>query len=165
MRTRLAALILGLITLPAMTQANPSDGNAPADDSQLVLTISHGEESTRVSLREIEQLALHEIDMHHPEGLQGTFTAVLMNELVDAYGLHEARRIRLVAADDYTTFLTPAEREEKEYMLVTRFEGEPIPFEKQGPLMLVVPDDADAVRAGALPMTKWIWSVIEIRAR
>ncbi len=165
MRTLIAPLILALTALPVAALALTPSERAPSGDTAAALTITQAGESTILSLKQLEQLDLYDVDMHHPEGLKGEFTGVLVNDLVDAHGLDEATRIRLVAADDYTTFLTPAEREEKQYLLVTRFEGEPIPLDKQGPLMLVVPADAEAVRTGALPMTKWIWSVIEIRAR
>jgi GGDEF domain-containing protein len=77
--------------------------------------------------------------MQHPEGLEGTFSGVWLDDFLESHGLDDAHRVRFIARDDYTTFLTPDQRAEKEYLLVTRLDGEPLSLDQLGPLMLVVP--------------------------
>ena len=161
-RRILLAVALGL---PGLSLAvSPSD-RPPSEAEEPALTVTRGGESSSMSLAELEALGHYDFRMQHPEGLEGEFTGVRIDDLLRAKGLEEADRVRLVAWDDYTTYLTPDERAEKDYFVVTRFEGEPIPPDELGPFLLVVPDDAEAVRQGNLPMTRWIWSLVEIRAR
>lgn len=133
--------------------------------SEDLLTVRMGEQVQSLDLADIESLGLHEMTMTHPEGLEGTFSGVWLDDFLQSRELGDARRVRFIARDDYTTFLTPDERAEKAYLLVTRFEGKPLSTNKFGPLMLVVPQDAQAVLDGTAPMTRWIWAIREISAR
>jgi hypothetical protein len=90
---------------------------------------------------------------------------VRLEAFISEYGLDDARRLRFIAADDYTIFLEPDDARDRGFLLVTRFDGEPLPRTELGPLMLVVPDEAEAVLAGEVSPTDWIWGVIEIRAQ
>lgn len=154
--------LLGLCLLLAMG-AHAADGIAPHDP---VLTLTQGSDHQGFSLEAIEATDdLHHVQMQHPEGPEGRFSGVWLNAFLAENGLADARRVRFIADDGYTTFLTPAQRQEKAYLLATRLDGEPIGVDRLGPLMLVVPEDAEAVLEGTVPMNRWIWAIEEIRAR
>lgn len=140
-------------------------GTALADGPSPVLTLTHGAESREMTLEQIEAGDLHAVEMRHPEGPEGTFAGVWLNDFLAARGLEEARRIRFIAMDGYTTFLTPAQRQEKRYLLVTRLDGKPVGEASLGPLMLIVPADVEAAWKGTVPITRWIWAIREIRVR
>lgn len=159
-----------LLTAAALTgsaqaaQMVRSDAEPSADDTP-ILTVRQEGERFELSRADIEALPLYEAELTHYEGLEGRFTGVRLGRFITEHGLDEARRLRFIAADDYTIFLRPEQIRTKEYLLVTRFEGEPIPRHELGPLMLVVPKDEQAVLDGAASRTNWIWSVTEIRAQ
>ncbi|MDT8878888.1 molybdopterin-dependent oxidoreductase [Halomonas saccharevitans] len=153
---------LGLCLLLAIN-AHASDGGATP---MPILTLAQGSDRQQLSLEAIEATdELYHIQMQHPEGPEGRFSGVWLNAFLAANGLEDAKRVRFIADDGYTTFLTLAQRNEKAYLLATRLDGEPIGVDRLGPLMLVVPDDAEAVLDGSVPMNRWIWALEEIRAR
>lgn len=159
-----AGVLAGLLAT-AVFAAKPSDLK-PSDDTTPILEIVEDGETRDLSLRDIEEsLDLYEAKLEHFEGLTGVFTGVRLGAFLREYGLDEARRLRFIAADDYTIFLTPGEIRERGFLLVTRFDGEPIPRTELGPLMLVVPDEAEEVLAGEISPTEWMWSIVEIRAQ
>ncbi|APX92880.1 hypothetical protein BWR19_08015 [Halomonas sp. 1513] len=155
-----------LLASPPLLAAElaPSE-RAPSRDSSPVLTLENGDREQRLSLAEIETLPLYAVEMAHPEGLEGEFLGVLLNDFLAAHDLDQHQRLRFIARDDYTVFLSPDERDEKTYLLVTRLDGEPIPDHQHGPLMLTVPADIEAVHDGSEPLSKWIWSITTLRAR
>lgn len=158
-RWRPGALLM-LAILVALGQMSDALADAPH-----TLTVVTKEGSHTLSLREIESLGLQEVTMRHPEGPQGTFAGVLLDALLKSQGLDDARRVRFTAEDGYTTFLSPEERSDKTYLLVTRLDGEPLKREDLGPLMLIVPEDAEAALDGTVSITRWIWGIDEIRAQ
>lgn len=163
----LAAVCLGIVlALPGTVAAamEPSDLE-PSDDPTPVLKLVDGGDTRELSLQEIEQLDLYEAELEHYEGLTGVFTGVRLGTFIEEFGLDDARRLRFIAADDYTIFLEPDHAREHGFLLVTRFDGEPLPRAQLGPLLLVVPHEAEAVLAGEVSPTDWIWSIIEIRAQ
>lgn len=134
-------------------------------DAPQTLTVTKGATSSALSLDEIESLGLYEVTMQHPEGPEGSFSGVWLNDLLKQQGLDKAARVRFIAEDGYTTFLTPKERPNKRYLLVTRLDGKPVTQQDLGPYMLIVPDDADAALEGTVSITRWIWAVRNIQAR
>ncbi len=156
-------IVLGLLATAAEAM-QPSDLQ-PCDDATPVLKLVDGGEERELSLQDIEQLDLYEAELEHYEGLTGVFTGVRLKAFIKEYGLGDARRLRFIAADDYTIFLEPDHARERGFLLVTRFNGEPLPRNQLGPLMLVVPHETEAVLAGEVSPTDWIWSIIEIRAQ
>ena len=136
---------------------------SPSQNQQLVMLVTHGYDQHWLSLADIETLPLFDIEMTHPEGISGIFTGVWLNDVIEQQGITADQRIRLVALDNYSTFLDGEERTLTRYFLVTRLDGEPIALDKMGPLMLVAPDNLAAVRAGTMPLTRWIWSIKELR--
>jgi hypothetical protein len=151
-------LVLALLLAACLAPAT-----ALADSA--VLTVREGDETRELTLETIESVGTHEVEMRHPEGPEGRFSGVWLDDLLAAQGLDEAPRVRFTATDHYTAFLTPAQRDKKDYLLVTRLDGEPLAADVLGPLMLVVPADEQAVLDGTQPMTRWIWSIEEIGAR
>lgn len=129
------------------------------------LSLRQGAEMRPLTLDGVESVGVTQLEMRHPEGFAGRFTGVWLDDFLKAQGLAQARRVRFIAHDGYTTFLTPAQRRQKAYLLVTRLDGEPIAVEDHGPYMLVVPEDVEAVLEGTEPMTRWIWAIAEIGAR
>lgn len=166
-RNAIVAVYTGILLWFGVTAAvamEPSD-LPPSDDQAPVLTLVDNGNSHQLSLAEIERLDLYEAELEHFEGLTGVFTGVRLNAFIDEYGLGDARRLRFIGADDYTIFLELEYAREHGFLLVTRFNGEPVPRTELGPLMLVVPSEAEAVLAGEITPTNWIWSVIEIEAQ
>lgn len=129
------------------------------------LALSQGTTKRILTLDEVEAVTTTRIDMRHPEGFEGRFTGVWLDDFLREHGLESAPRVRFIAHDGYTTFLSPAQRHEKAYLLVTRLDGEPLTVRSHGPFMLVVPEDAEAVIEGREPMTRWIWAIREINVR
>lgn len=129
------------------------------------LTLSQGTAKRTLTLAEVEAVTTTTVDMRHPEGFEGRFTGVWLDDFLREHGLDSAPRVRFVAHDGYTTFLSPAQRREKAYLLVTRLDGEPLTVRSHGPFMLVVPEEAEAVIEGSEPMTRWIWAIREINVR
>lgn len=163
----LVAVCLGIALglMGTTTQAMKPSDRQPSDDGTPVLTLVDGGERRELSRQEIEQLDLYEAELEHYEGLTGVFTGVRLGTFIEEYGLGDARRLRFIAADDYTIFLEPDYAREHGFLLATRLDGEPLPRNQLGPLLLVVPDEAEAVLAGEVSPTDWIWSIIEIRAQ
>lgn len=136
---------------------------SPSQNQKLVMLVTHGYDQHWLSLADIETLPLFDIEMTHPEGLSGIFTGVWLNDVIEQQGIAADQRVRLIALDNYSTFLDGQERAQTRYLLVTRLDGEPIAIDKMGPLMLIAPDNLAAVRAGTMPLTRWIWSIKELR--
>ena len=157
-RWRLGTLLL--ISLMLLGQMSSALADAPQ-----ALTVVKGEDRYTLGLGEIESLGLHEVTMQHPEGPEGTFAGVWLDALLNSQGLDEARRVRFIAEDGYTTFLSPEDRREKAYLLATRLDGEPVQQADLGPFMLIVPEDAEAALEGTASITRWIWAVREIQMK
>jgi hypothetical protein len=161
-----ALILIGLAMLPPAQAATVTPSAfTPSQDDTPILELRVDGEQHQLSRADIETLGLHEFDMQHFEGPQGRFAGVWLDDLLRDQGLDEHPRLRFIAHDDYTTFLTPAERQEKRYLLVTRLDGEPLTRDTLGPTLLAVPADVDAVLAGRQPMTRWIWSIHSLHAQ
>ncbi|WP_089684513.1 hypothetical protein [Billgrantia gudaonensis] len=165
MRTPIAALLLLIFTSRLAPAATVTESPlAPSQDDAPILTVRHDGQQHRISRAQIESLGLHEVSLIHFEGLEGRFAGVWLDDFLAERGLEDAPRLRFIAHDDYTVFLTPEHREQKRYLLATRLDGDPLTRETFGPTMLLVPEDAEAVTEGSETMTRWIWSIREIHA-
>lgn len=161
---------LGLVTLAAGMIISISGHAAkltpstitPSQDTAPILTLQEGDRREVLSLADIERLPLHEATLQHPEGPEGTYSGVYLMDLLSAYGMDGATRLRLIAVDNYSVFLEQKQLEEKDYLLVTRFDNAPVPRSQLGPLMLIVPADEEAVLDGKAPYDKWIWALTRI---
>jgi len=160
-----AGLLTGLLLSSGLQAAELTPSElAPSQDTTPILTLQAADRREQLSLSDIERLPLHEARLQHPEGPAGVYSGVLLEDFLTAYALGDSARLRLIAVDNYSIFLKQAQRREKDYLLVTRFDGAPIPLSQRGPLMLVVPADEDAVLEGHEPFDKWIWSLATINA-
>ncbi|MDR5867031.1 hypothetical protein [Halomonas koreensis] len=137
---------------------------ALAAAAEPILEIRQGADSRELTLDEIERSEPARATLRHYEGPEGTFDGVWLDDFLADQRLDEAQRLRFIARDGYTIFLTPEQREERAYLLATRLDGAPIAPEDLGPLMLIVPADAEAVLEGEAPMSHWIWAIREIQA-
>lgn len=161
----LAGLLVGLLFSAGLPAAELTGSQlAPSQDTTPILTLQEGDRRQRLSLADIERLPLHEARLQHPEGPEGVYSGVLLADFLAAYALDDATRLRLIAVDNYSIFLKQEQLNDKTYLLVTRFDGAPIPRNQRGPLMLVVPAEEEAVREGQEPFDKWIWSLATINA-
>lgn len=160
----LLALVLLLASGSAAAAPVTPSGLTPSQDTTPVLTLLQDGEERRISRAEIESLGLHEVELRHFEGPEGRFAGVWLDDFLAAQGLDEAPRLRFIAHDDYTVFLTPEHRDAKRYLLATRLDGEPLTRETFGPTLLLVPADAEAIVDGSESMTRWIWSIRDIHA-
>ncbi|WP_146142903.1 molybdopterin-dependent oxidoreductase [Halomonas sp. ND22Bw] len=138
---------------------------AVASAAEPILDIRTGTETRQLTLEEIERSDAGQVTMRHFEGPEGTFSGVWLDDFLEDQQLDEASRLRFIALDDYTSFLTPADREARRFLLATRLDGDPLTPEELGPLMLIVPADAEATLTGEAPMSQWIWAIGEIQAR
>lgn len=161
----IGVLVAALLPQLAAAEAIEPSSAAPTEDDMPVLTVVQDGERHELSLADIESIGLYEAEIRHFEGLEGVFAGVKLRELVESLSLEDARRLRFIAADDYTIFLEPEELEERRFMMVTRYQGEPVPTDMLGPLMLIAPDEEEAVLAGETAMTDWVWAITEIRAQ
>ncbi len=160
-----ACLLAGVIFSSCLQAAELSSSEIiPSEDTTPILTIKAADQQQRVSLADIEQLPLHDVSLQHPEGPEGVYSGVLLRDFLNAYELDDASRLRLIAVDNYSVFLKQAQLQEKAYLLVTRFDGAPVPRSQLGPLLVVVPEDAEAVLKGEEPLDKWIWGLATIDA-
>lgn len=135
---------------------------SPSTDETPVFTLHSDNKRWTVSREEIEQSSLHEVSLQHFEGPQGDFAGVWLDDFLEAEGIDDAATLRFVAHDDYTTFITPDDREAKRYLLATRLDGDTLTRDEFGPTMLIIPADADAVETGTVSMTTWVWSIKDI---
>ncbi|CAM4012436.1 hypothetical protein VRRI112168_10610 [Vreelandella rituensis] len=136
---------------------------SPSTDHSLTLKMVIGHDNHWLSLADIESTPLYDVEMQHPEGLEGRFTGVWLDTFLEHQGIQPEDRVRLIARDDYSVFLSADERQKTRYLLVTRLNGMPLDREQLGPLLLVAPKDAEAVLAGTLPQARWIWAIQEVR--
>lgn len=137
---------------------------SPSRDNTPILTLHDGTERHTLSRADIETLPLHEGTVSHFEGIEGRFAGVWLDDFLAEQGLDHHPRLRFIAHDDYTVFLSRQDREEKRFLLATRLDGAPLTLTEFGPTMLIVPEDAAAVEAGRASMTHWIWSIRDIIA-
>ncbi|MYL24260.1 hypothetical protein GLV89_10770 [Halomonas alkaliantarctica] len=156
-------ILLGLFASSGFGATPVPSQQEPSDNHAYILLITHHQDQRWLSLADIETLPLYDVELEHPEGLEGRFTGVWLNAFLEHQGIPQDKRIRLIAHDDYTIFLSPSERDQKRYLLVTRLNGQPLNKQQLGPLLLVVPADAESVIKGTSPHTRWIWSIRELR--
>ncbi|RUR30152.1 hypothetical protein ELY33_10065 [Vreelandella andesensis] len=131
----------------------------PSQDTSPILIVDTQEERRFISRAEIESLPLYATTLQHFKGPQGSFAGVWLKDLLSAQDIDETATLRFIAHDDYSAFINS---EERDYLLVTRLNGEPLTLTDFGPTMLIVPAEAEAVEAGTANMTHWVWSIRDI---
>ena len=141
---------------PAKTVLQPSSDNRP------VLTIDVGSKSVKFTLSDIEKLPMYQTTLKTQWGMSGTFQGVLMSDLMEKYNLKSARRIVFAALDNYVAGLTIGELNGSPSFLATRFNGQAIPLDNKGPLILLWPAKEEAVLQGKASSSSWVWSIFKI---
>ncbi|MCA1772931.1 MAG: hypothetical protein LC677_10090 [Halomonas sp.] len=131
----------------------------PSQDESSILMMDTQEERFFISRAEIESLPLYATTLQHFKGPQGSFAGVWLKDFLSAQDIDETATLRFIAHDDYSAFINP---EKRDYLLVTRLDGEPLTLTDFGPTMLIVPAEAEAVEAGTANMTHWVWSIRDI---
>jgi hypothetical protein len=160
-----AGLLMGLLLSSSLQAAELTPSVlVPSQDTTPILTLQTSKRQEQLSLASIERLPLYDATLQHPEGPEGTYSGVRLIDLLSAYDMEEATRLRLTAVDNYSVFLDQKHLEEKDYLVVTRFDDAPVPRSQLGPLMLIVPADEQAVLDGKVPYDKWIWALTRINA-
>ncbi|MGS2744740.1 hypothetical protein ACU6TU_14275 [Halomonas sp. LS-001] len=156
------AFIVSVLTMSVQAAETTPSTLSPSQDETPILTLYGLEERRALSRADIESLPLYETTLKHFEGSQGSFAGVWLEDLMAAEGIAETATLRFIAHDDYTTFITPDDRQARDYLLATRLDGEPLTLEKLGPSLLMIPAEAEAVESGKASMMDWIWSIRNI---
>ncbi|SEA84420.1 hypothetical protein [Alkalimonas amylolytica] len=130
-----------------------------------VLTIRIAEQQHVLSLSELEQLPQQQAHFKAAWGPEGLWQGVYLHDLLVRFNLEQYQDIRLSALNDYRIRLTPQEITNGNPILASHFDGEPIPLERNGPFILIWPDQSQQVLDGTAPLALWIWSLTEIRVR
>lgn len=163
MKTAVLGLLLFLAASAASAAEIVPSAATPSRDTTPVLTLVAGGRQWQLSRAEIEQRPLFDTTLATGEGMSGRFTGVRLAGFLREQGLLGAERLRFIAADGYTVFIATALIEQRTYLLATRFEGEPMTLREKGPLRLLRPAVAEAVRSGDASAAHWIWALTEIR--
>lgn len=163
--THTCVTVLLLVAAITASQADvwPSE-EPPSDSTEPVLTLEFADgESRNLSLGAVEALGLHDTEIEHFEGLHGRFTGIWLKDLLQEKGLEQAPQLRLIAQDGYTIFISADDRASADYLIATRFEGEPLAADQLGPLLMLIPEQAEAMAAGTAPRTHWIWAITTLQ--
>ena len=126
----------------------------PSQDESPILILVTQEGRRLISRAHIESLPLYAVTLQHFEGPHGSFAGVWLNDLLSAQNVDETATLRFIASSE--------DRRHRDYLLVTRLDGEPLTLADFGPTMLVVPAEGKAVEKGTARMTHWVWSIREI---
>ncbi|MCH8536432.1 MAG: molybdopterin-dependent oxidoreductase [Alkalimonas sp.] len=136
-----------------------------AASEQVILTIKHSDQQQSLTLDDLDAMPQQYANFQAAWGPSGQWQGVYLHQLLQHYSLQDFQDIRLNALNEYRIRLTPQDIQQGKPILATRFNGEPIPLEKNGPIILIWPQQADQVLAGTSPLALWIWSLSEIRVR
>ncbi|MDP4530255.1 molybdopterin-dependent oxidoreductase [Alkalimonas delamerensis] len=134
-------------------------------DSDIILLLRHAEEQHALTLKDLDKLPQQQARFQAAWGPEGQWQGVYLQDLLTQYQLNHFQDIRLNALNDYRIRLTTEEIHAGQPVLATRFNGQPIALEHNGPVILIWPRQAQAVLDGTAPLAPWIWSLAEIRVR
>jgi hypothetical protein len=148
---------LVMVSLMLMTQAVASE--------QVILTIKHHDQQQSLTLSALDAMPQQQATFQAAWGPEGQWQGVYLHQLLQHFSLHDFQDIRLNALNEYRIRLTPQDIKQGQPILATRFNGEPIPLERNGPIILIWPQQAEQVLDGTAPLASWIWSLTEIRVR
>lgn len=131
----------------------------------VILSIHHGNQQQSLTLTDLDAMPQQQADFQAAWGPKGQWQGVYLHHLLQHYELQSFQDIRLNALNEYRIRLTQQDIEQGQPILATRFNGEPIPLKKNGPIILIWPQQAEQVLVGTAPLALWIWSLSEIRVR
>ena len=130
-----------------------------------VLTIRIAEQQHQLDLVQLEQLPQQRSHFKAAWGPEGEWQGVYLQDLLAHFQLEHYQDIRLSALNDYRIRLTLQDIAQGQPVIATHFDGEPIPLERNGPFILIWPQQSQQVLDGTAPLAFWIWSLHEIRVR
>lgn len=154
----------GAALAAAVRPLGDSDALPPVPAGEPVLTVESGGRSEALTYADIERLPMWETTLETPWLPKATWQGVSLLELLDRYGLGKARTVVMTALDGYAIRLDRAAIEAGNPLLATRRDGAPVPVGQRGPLMVLWPQSAEAVKAGSAASANWIWSLSSIRS-
>lgn len=136
---------------------------AALQNEQPILTITSSTGTVKLKLFDLERLPMYQATMKTYWGMNGTFQGVLMRDLMEKYKLNrKEKQLIFHALDNYSAGLSKGEFDRSQALLATRLNGQAIPLDNKGPLILLWPSrEADALQGKSAP-SSWIWSVSEI---
>ncbi len=130
-----------------------------ASGKEVVLTIVSGDMRIKLTLAEIEKLPMQETRLNTPWGMNGVYDGVLLRDLLAVYKLNVESQLVINALDNYVSRISAQEINGGNAFLATRFNGKPIPLATKGPLILVWPEQEEAVLKRGVAPHSWVWSI------
>lgn len=128
-----------------------------------VLLIRSAEVEQKLLLSDLDKLPQQQAHFQAAWGPEGLWQGVYLHDLLAHFQLENYQDIRLNALNDYRIRITQSDIAKGQPVLATRFNGEPIPLERNGPVILIWPEQAQQALDGTSPLALWIWSLFEIR--
>jgi len=112
---------------------------------------------------DIEALGLHRVttSTFWPAD-DGTYEGVLLSELLAAFGLEDARAIRISAADGFSQIMPREDWARWPVMLATRKNGKLMSRRNKGPFRIIYPRDSDPTLEDLSYRLRWVWLVKRI---
>ncbi len=136
----------------------------PVPGHETILTIEAARGIARpLTYADIEHLPMVQTTLETPWMPRATWQGVPLVALLDAYGLGKAQTLELSALDGYAIRLSREQIEAQKPVLATRRNGRAVPPADRGPLLLLWPSTAEAVKEGSAVAANWIWSLSAIR--
>ena len=150
-------------TAPSASSTNPY-GDPPTIDppgpTDAVLTLSGGSAGpTAFTMSQLEALGESTLTIDEPFAKQKqTFSVVPLTTLLAKAGISGAACINTVALNDYRYRNQASTFVASQAAIATRIGGEPIPFDRGGPVRILFPDGASL----APNLDAWNWSLSRI---
>lgn len=135
-----------------------------AADDRVELIVAKGKEHRYYTLAEIEKLGMMQVTTRTlwPEEA-GTYSGVLLRDLLMDAGLDMVEDIELYAMDGYMSAIPREDWLRWPVLLATRKDGKVIGVRDKGPLRIIYPVELDPELADQAFRTRWVWSVTAIR--
>lgn len=158
-------LCCGLVQSAPAAEITPLKNPLPAiAGKEVVLTIANGNARIALTLADIESLPMRQTVLRTPWGRNGVYQGVLLSDLLAAHNLKVTGELEIRALDNYVSRI-PAEKLRGRALLATRFDGKPIPLSSRGPLILLWPEEEQAVLKRGVAPHSWVWSISQFALR
>lgn len=148
----------GPVAIGAELIAGPPLAQAEAA-TETVLMATLGEAKHDLTLADLAKLPGYGADLETIWNMNGRWTGVRLSDLLTHLGFDPAAGARLRAIDDYEITLDRALIDKEQPLLAYAVDGQLLPPDNMGPLMLVWPSRAEGALAGTEVLTNWIWSI------
>lgn len=145
-------------TESVVAEENPY-GGFPVDlpaDTDVVMSLVHGEDTTDITMGELRQMVTTEITILEPfVEEQQTFAGVPLADLFALGGFEPTDSIATIALNDYRYVDTVQAFASNDALLAVLRDGEPIPMDQGGPVRIVFPTTSDYFTL----LDAWNWSL------